>query len=306
MRNITNNNLFLFIILVSASCNNNTGEKLDRKSYISETKEWHKNRIERLASSDGWLTLAGLYWLKEGGQSFGSARNNDIIFPKEFPFEHTGWFYMIGDSLSVRIKGNIPVYHDSTLVSSLILKSDKTGEPHILNTGSYSWYIVWRNGKYAVRLKDSESKVLKDFKGIETWPADPAWRIEAEFVAYDPPKEILVPNVLGTMDKELCPGILVFNIDGQEFSLEPIGGHVPEVLFIVFSDETTSVETYGGGRFLSVDMPEEGKKTIIDFNRATNPPCAFTEYATCPLPPEQNHIGMKITAGEKMYEESGH
>ncbi|MCX8009993.1 MAG: DUF1684 domain-containing protein, partial [Ignavibacteria bacterium] len=153
------------------------------------------------------------------------------------------------------------------------------------------------------RLRDLEAPLVKNFKGIETYPIDKNWKIESQFIPYTSPKPIQIPTVIGTIEEDTARGYLAFQIDGEEFRLDPTSEG--EKLFVIFADETNGKETYGAGRFLYVDKPDSTGKTYIDFNKSYNPPCAFTKYATCPLPPKQNRLKIKITAGEKNFE-GGH
>ncbi len=303
MRNLIS---FICLLAVIVACNNTKHDKDSATQHAHEINQWQKQRLERLTKTDGWLTLAGLIWLEEGENSFGSAKTNDVIFPKELGIDLLGWIYVQENGINIKIKEGFEVLHDTIPVTSMELQSDADGKPTVLTYNRYSWYVIKREGKYAIRLKDKESKVLKEFKGIDTWPADQHWRMEAEFKPYDPPKNIIIPNVMGSADTNLCFGALEFLIDGKTYTLDPIGGKGAKNLFIIFSDETSGMESYGGGRFLYVPGPDSNNKVIVDFNKAYNPPCAFTAYATCPLPPEQNHIPVIITAGEKAYGDGHH
>ena len=151
-----------------------------------------------------------------------------------------------------------------------------------------------------MRVKDKESPTLRAFHGIENFPADPKWRVEARFEPYDPPRPVRVPNILGTVDTESCPGALVFEIDGKSYRLDPVVERGETDLFVIFGDRTNGHGTYGAGRFLYAAAPVGGR-TVLDFNKAYNPPCVFTPYATCPLPPAENKLPIPIEAGEKAY-----
>ena len=188
----------------------------------------------------------------------------------------------------------------------MTLKDDREGTPDVLRYGSLSWYIIKRGDRYGVRLKDSESDLLKNFEGIERFPVDPDWRVTAIFQPYDSVKSIEVPNILGTIGQDPSPGKLVFQIKGNTYSLDPIAAPEDKRWFIIFSDVTSGEETYGAGRFLYIDAPGEDQTAILDFNKSYNPPCAFTPYATCPLPPEQNHLTLRVTAGEKNFQGYAH
>jgi uncharacterized protein (DUF1684 family) len=188
----------------------------------------------------------------------------------------------------------------------MTMRNDMAGDPTKLALGTLSWTIIKRGERYGVRLRDHEHPMLKSFDGIETFPIDSTWRIEAIFELNNPSKIIAIPTVLNTITEEPSPGAFVFNINGKPYRLDATGKMTDKELFLIFGDQTNGKETYGAGRFLYVPTPDANGKTMIDFNKAYNPPCAFTEYATCPLPPEQNKLPVRITAGEKNYAQAVH
>lgn len=302
--NIKSKAIRIFFILLSlgiGSCKENFVQNAD-PAYLSEANEWHAKRIENLKKENGWLNLAGLYWLKEGENKFGSATNNDIVFPGKAP-NYIGSFILRDSIVTIKIIEGIRVLSDSTEVTEMILQNDLSGKLTVLSLESFKWFIIKRGEKYGVRLRDLEAPLLNEFKGIERFPVNKDWRIEAKFVPIDPPMKIFVPNIIGDMEEEIVSGKLVFTIENRELSLFPIDSG--NKFFIIFADETNGELTYGAGRFLYIDKPDSLGNVILDFNRSYNPPCAFTKYATCPLPPEQNRLAAKITAGEKSYVE-GH
>jgi hypothetical protein len=298
--------LFSLVLAIALQLNCNTKQSQPDAAYLAQIQEWHQKRMESLQKPNGWLSLVGLYWLKPGENSFGDDPANDIVFPADKTPAFIGTFLLQDTTVTVRINPGIPVYHDNQPVTQMVLKNDLSGDPTILNYGSLSWYIIKRGDQYGVRLKDSESPRLKNFKGIEMFPINPEWRIRATFEPYEPLKTIEVPTVLGTVDESLCPGALVFSYNGKQYQLDPIAEPDAEQLFVIFGDQTNGVETYGAGRFLYVDAPDSNNVTYIDFNKSYNPPCIFTPYATCQLPPEQNILPFKVTAGEKNYQGEGH
>ncbi|MBI3765042.1 MAG: DUF1684 domain-containing protein, partial [Ignavibacteriales bacterium] len=155
--------------------------------------------------------------------------------------------------------------------------------------------------------KDKENPARVNFKGLEYFPIDPKWRVEAKFEPYNPPKKIPIASVIGTVENDSCPGALVFNVDEKPCRLDAVMEvGTDDQLFIMFSDETSGKETYGMGRQLYASLPDKENRVILDFNKAYNWPCVFTEYATCPIPPRQNHLPIRVEAGEKMYKGSGH
>jgi len=286
--------VFLFLVLLLFGC----GKKTD-SPYIKSVKEFHTKRIERLKQPNSWLTLVGLYWLKEGKNSFGSDKSNDIVFPQSTSTKFIGNFTLSDTVVTVSIKEGVEIFHNDSIVTALILQSDLSGKSTILKHGSLSWYLIKRGDRFGIRLKDSESKLLKEFDDIDMFSIDQNWRIEAEFEEYDQPKEVDIPTAIGTIEKGTAHGKLKFNIDGTQLTLEPLGK--ADGLFLVFGDKTNGEETYGAGRFLIVDKPDSTGKIFIDFNKAYNPPCVFTKYATCPLPAKENYLNTKITAGEKNF-----
>jgi uncharacterized protein (DUF1684 family) len=153
---------------------------------------------------------------------------------------------------------------------------------------------------YGIRARDLNSDLVKNFTDIDRFPIDQSWDIKSRYEEYNPPKEIVVPNILGQMNKEKSPGAVVFDRNGKTYKIEAVD-EGDNNLFLIFADETSGEETYGGGRFLYVNKPDSTGIIDLDFNKAYNPPCVFTKYATCPLPPEQNYLKLKIEAGEKMY-----
>jgi len=287
-------------LLILSACASAPPQQINK--YENEIREWHTNRIERLKQPDSWLSLIGLFWLDEGKNSFGSGSENDIIFPIEAAPNKMGYFLRSGDSIWVETAADVTIVHNGLKITGRVrLMSDMDGQPTVLEWGSLKWYIIKRGEKYGVRLKDTNNHKLQTFPGIDRFTVSPEWRIEAKLEAYDPPKQIPIPDVLGMVNDSPSPGALVFQIDGQTYRLDPIADPGDERYFIIFADQTSGVETYSAGRFLVVDTPGPNGQTYIDFNKAYNPPCAFSEFATCPLPPQQNILPVKITAGEKNY-----
>ena len=267
--------------------------------YRKEVDEWYQSRIERLKSPDGYLTLAGLFPLADGENRFGSAEDNDLVFPHGVP-AHAGVFTSNDGGVRIDVAEGVTITAADEAVRSMPLTTDADQRPTVLALGSFRFYAIERAGKLYVRLKDRQSELRQNFEGIERFPVDVAWRIEGRFKPYDPPKTLRIPNVLGYEIEESCPGAVVFDVRGETFYLEPTpagGGR----LFIVFGDETSGQDTYGGGRFLVADAPSEDGIVVLDFNKAYNPPCAFTPYATCPLPHQANRLPVRIEAGEKKW-----
>jgi len=296
----------LFPLIILCSCNSSDYQNTEAENYYKEIINWQKKRLTSLTSKDSWLSLAGLFWLKNGENTFGADESHMIVFPKEKAPPFIGKFILHEGKATVEINTGVKVRSDNDPVTQLELNDDSGGKPTILRNGTLSWYVIKRADDYLIRLKDSENPAIKNFKGIETYPVNSEWRIRARFEPYNPPKKIPVPTVLGNTIHEPCPGALVFEIDDKIYRLDPIAAEEDKTFFIIFSDETSGRDTYGGGRFLSAARPGTDGTTFIDFNKAYNPPCAFTPFATCPLPPEHNHLTVNIAAGEKDYGHSIH
>ncbi len=291
---------FLLITLALLfGCSGGLKEK-GSKEYIAEIKAWHKRRIENLKKENGWLNLAGLYWLKEGINTVGSDTSNDIVFPRGKAAEFIGKFVKHDSIITMFVNKDVKVFHDGVPVDSVLMIPDVRKGTTILSHRSLKWFVIKRGkDKYGVRLRDLDSPLLKSFKGIKYFPINEDFRIRAKFVPFEKPKKINIPTVIGIIDEELAPGKLVFEIGKKSYRLLPVNDG--DDFFIIFADKTSGSETYGGGRFLVASTPDSNGTVILDFNKAYNPPCAFTPYATCPLPPKENYLPLKILAGEKTY-----
>jgi uncharacterized protein (DUF1684 family) len=291
--------IFLIVsFFLLPGCDKKESEK-GSPEYIAAIKQWHKARIERLKKENGWLNLAGLFWLKEGVNTFGTSPSNDIVFPKGKAPDKIGMFILKDSTVTVEINPGAEVMNDQVPVKEASLKTDLSGNPTILSIGSLRWYIIKRGEKFGVRLRNLDADLLKEFEGIDTYPVNEDWKIKAKFEPYNPPKTISIPTIIGTVEEDKTPGALVFKKDGKEYRLDPVDEG--DEFFVIFADETSSEETYGAGRFLYTEVPDSAGNVILDFNKAYNPPCAFTPYATCPLPPKQNYLKLRVTAGEKKY-----
>jgi len=270
-------------------------------SYEKTIQKWRIEREAKLKADDGWLTVSGLFWLREGQNDFGSSPANDIVLPPGSAPDKLGTFELSSGKVTLRVAENATVTANGKPVRELELNSDAAGEakkPDLIQAGDLSFLLLKRGERWGIRLKDKNSATRRDFTGLRWYPTKQAYRITAEFLPYEQPKEIPIANILGDTEKYKSPGLLKFTLNGQEYTLEPVtsGGR----LFIIFRDLTSNKTTYAASRFLYADKPQEGK-VALDFNQAINPPCAFTDYATCPLPPKQNRLKVAIEAGELTY-----
>jgi uncharacterized protein (DUF1684 family) len=285
----------LFMILLTLNACNQNGDSSD-DAYLKEINKWKEKRLANLKSENGWLNLAGLFWLEEGVNTIGSDSSNSIIFPDKAP-PRLGEYMLENGQLHFSPEPGPEIRLNGKPLEELVVITDRTGKPTLLETGSLAWFIIERGDQFGIRLRDYEHPAINELTHIECFPADPAWKIEAKFEAYEEPRELLIPTIIGTVEKNMCPGILHFNVNGVQQKFYPVAAG--RRLFVIFADETSALETYGGGRFLYLDKPDRRGLVTIDFNKAFNPPCAFTRYATCPLPPRENFLTVRILAGEK-------
>ncbi|NLP09370.1 DUF1684 domain-containing protein [bacterium] len=280
------------------------GDRAADAAYREEIEAWRRRRVAQLTKPDGWLSLAGRFWLEQGENPFGRAAGNAVIFPESCP-DHMGSFIVDKNTVRLRVEPGVAIFTaDHSLASNMELHSDAQGKPTLLFYHTLSWHIIQRSGRFAVRLRDSTHVNRRTFRGIDYFPVDPAWRVKAKFIAYEPVKMLRIINVVGQVEDQPCPGALLFTLQNQQCRLDVLDEGREEPFFVVFADATSGEETYGGGRFLYVARPDSAFETFIDFNKAYNPPCSFTPYATCPLPPESNRLSIAIRAGEKRYQGS--
>lgn len=297
--------LRIFVLLISLIALFSCTQKPEADpNYVKEISEWDSKRASRLKADDGWLNLIGRFWLKPGENTFGTSKDNDIVIESSKLPEHIGSFLFIDTIVTFKANDGINVLYNNNPVKEIIMVDDQKKDMTVLQIGSIKFNLIIRDTLYGIRARDLNSELVKNFNGIERFPIDQSWDIKAKFEAYIPPKEIMVPNVLGQIDKENSPGDVVFDRDGKTYRIDAVdeGG---DKLFLIFADQTSGDETYGGGRFMYVNKPDSTGIINLDFNKAYNPPCVFTKYATCPLPPLQNYLKLRIEAGEKIYGE-GH
>jgi uncharacterized protein len=269
----------------------------DDSAYIAELRLWHKKRMESLKSESGWLNLAGLFWLKEGQNSFGTDKTNAVVFPKGAAV--MGQFTLTHGEISVETDPKAEITANKEPITQL--KLFPTEKNIAMESGSLRWFAIKRGDKYGIRLRDLESETLKHFTDVETYPIDKKWRVKAQLKTSSIGKTVNITDVLGHITPQVSPGTLVFKLNGKTYNLDAIAEG--DELFILFADATNGKETYGSGRFLYTNKPDANGVVYLDFNKAINPPCAFTPFATCPLPPKQNQLAIEIGAGEKMYGE---
>ena len=275
------------------------------EAYRAEVRKWREAREARLKADGGWLTLAGLFWLKEGPNRFGTHPSSDIVLPEGSAPARAGSFTFASGRTTLRLaRGVEGAVDDRPVTEPRSMQPDTSGKPEILELGSLTMYVIERGGRFGIRLKDKSSAVRRDFAGLSWFPIDEAYRIEARWVSYPAPRPLKVPNVLGETTTMPSPGHAEFELNGQIVRLDGVLEDPQSLeLFFILRDQTSGESTYGAGRFLYSGLPKQGR-VVLDFNKAYNPPCAFTPYATCPLPPKQNWLPVAVEAGEKAYGDS--
>jgi uncharacterized protein (DUF1684 family) len=242
--------------------------------FEAEIAAWRHAREAALTADGGWLTVTGRFSLHEGDNRFGGAASNDIVLPDGPP--HAGALTLDDNQVTVRMGG--------------VTRAVQPNSADDFRVGRLGLSVFGAAGSYTVRMKDPQSRIRRDFHGIEYYPAREDYRVTAQF--FPAPRRIA---------ESLCPGYVVFRLLGRELRLYPMMEQPnAKVLLLVFRDPTTGNETYGGGRFLDLELPPDGA-VVLDFNKAYNPPCAFTPFVSCPLPPRQNRLPVRIEAGEKKY-----
>jgi uncharacterized protein (DUF1684 family) len=267
---------------------------------MTTIEKWRSDEAADLKKEDGWLTLAGLFWLKDGVNTVGTGSHFDVRLTDNFTQGKFGEIDFKNGVATLKVASGVKAESDGKPVSTIDLVSDEKGKPSEIRVGSQMFYLIRREDRFGIRLKDNQSKARVAFKGLNWFPVDESFRVQAHLEAFPEPKELMVPNVLGGHFKMKSPGLLRFALQGRPYSLQPVLQDDGS-LFIIFRDPSNSSETYSAGRFLNADKPVNDK-TTLDFNKAENPPCAFTPYATCPLAPEGNDLPIAIKAGEKRYD----
>jgi uncharacterized protein (DUF1684 family) len=270
----------------------------DIQSHAAAIEDWRLRRDQRLKDPDGWLTLVGLEWLQDGANRVGGAEENDVQLPGG-P-DYWGTIYVEPEGLRFVPVDDPVVTVDDALVKEAPMVSDADGTPTRVRSGSLSFYPIWRES-YALRVKDTQSPVLLDFKGIDNYEIQRDWLIEGRLIRADEGATIEIANVQGQVVEEPLVGTFEFDKEGKTHQLLIQLTDNPPVPWIIFNDRTNSHGTYGAGRYVYVDLVTDDNRVVVDFNKAYNPPCAFTDYATCPIPPQQNRLDLWVTAGEKDY-----
>jgi hypothetical protein len=270
--------------------------------YQRSIAEWRARREAKLKAEDGWLTVVGLTWLKEGANRVGSNANFEVRLPKSAPAS-VGTLTLKSGKVRFTPVPGIAVTMNGAPAKETDLKPDVDASYDRLAIGRVKFFIIKREDKFGVRIKDNDSWARREFSGLKWYPVDPSWRVKAKYIPFDKPHTLIFDTAVGVKEQDQSPGYVTFQRNGKEYRLEPVVDD--NELWFVMRDQTSGKTTYGASRFLYAEMPKSGIKQPgaleIDFNKAENPPCVFTDFATCPLPPPQNRLALAVTAGEQMY-----
>jgi len=303
--------LALLVTLTAAACNQapssppvqeKTLKAIAVDPYSADIEKFRQQREAKLTSDTGWLTIAGLHFLTQTETTVGSDAANDVVLPSGTP-SRVGSFVMTKNGqVSVKLAPGVSVsLLDGKPFTGGPLKSDGEGSPDRLVLGDVQIWVHQSGERPAIRVRDKNNPLRKTFTGMKWYPVDEAYRVEGTFEPYDKPKTVQVPNLLGDIDTMTSPGTVSFSLGGKTMHMAAISENENELWFI-FRDLTSGHETYPAARFLYTPTPVDGKVSV-DFNKAENPPCAFNAYATCPLPPEENRLQVRVEAGEKIYQQ---
>jgi hypothetical protein len=269
-------------------------------AYVQSLEKWKADQTADL--KENWLSLAGLFWLKPGPNTFGSDPASQIVFPK-IP-AHAGEFDLTGKEVTLKLLPDARATIAGKPVSTAKLDPDTSPQVSYVDMGSLRFHVIVRGERVGIRVRDKDSEAARNFKGMIFFPLDMSYRVMATWVPADGKKIIEIPNVLGDVTAQPVPGVVEFKLNGEELKLTALGGDAKNGLFFVFNDLTAKNDTYPGGRFLDTGSIVNGH-VELDFNRAYNPPCAVTPFATCPLAPKENRLAIAIPAGEK-FDKSAH
>jgi len=289
-------NLILIATLILGGCNTSEPIITDEAAYVEAITQWQHQRVERQKSKTGWLNLAGLYWLEEGENKFGSDPSNGVVFPEKAD-AFCGTLTLTEGKVSMQVNKGVQISINDSLVTRADLAHDHEKNTTYLQQGDLAWYIIKRSERYGIRMRDYKHPRIEKLDHIPSYPIQTEYVVEATLKPFDKPRTMIVATpVEGFTEEYQCPGELHFKIRKQDLVLYPFTSG--KRYFLVIADETTGMDTYGAGRFM-YSMPDSTGRIILDFNKAYNPPCAFSPYATCPMPPRENFLPVAIEAGEK-------
>lgn len=279
-------------------------------AYLADHQAWRAQRLAGLTGEDGWLSLVGLHWLEPGTSRFGTGAENDIVLPQAASLtglpETLGQLRITDGRVRLEVAPGVAIAVDGVASTAADLTPTAPDEAPVVTLGSLAFFVIARGEHMALRVRDRASPARSQLGEIETFPLARRWLVEGRFEAYAEPRSIAVPNITPFDYPEVSPGVVIVELAGLQYRLLAVAQNAAERLFLIVGDQTNGKSTYGGGRYLYTDPPDSEGRVVVDFNRLYNPPCVFTPYATCPLPPEQNRLPLTIEAGEMTHEKKKH
>ncbi len=296
--------LCLTIMDIVSPAHSNALSGKDEQAFIREELAWRETRDKEMRASTSWLNIAGLFWLKEGENRFGTSTENLIKLPERAAPLFAGSFHLDNGRVTVTAASDTGLTVNGKTIHTFELRGDDTGKPDEVELNDLRMWVIKRFDRTAIRLRDLNHLPYKNYRGLDFYPPTKKFKLEAQYHPFSEPIKVEVETVVGENTEMDSPGYVTFEIDGKVYRLDAFSGQ-PNVLFFIFGDETNGKETYEASRFMEADILEDGKVNL-NFNRAFNPPCAYTPYATCPLPPPQNRLKIRISAGEKKYPDPPH
>lgn len=289
--------LTVLSVALLISCGGQADTAFDEEAYVAEVMEWRAGRLQRLVAPTGYLNQTGLFWLDKGTYSFGSAAENDLVFPGDGA-PQIGILDVTEQGIFMTVAAGVDVRNEDQPVDRILIADDRSENPVMIKHGSLAWTVVERDGRFAVRLRDFEHPFVATFGPLPYYDIEPSMRVQATLHRYEEPRIANVGTVIeGLGYHPQTPGVVRFVIDGETYDLEAYESG--DKLFFVFGDTTNRDETYGAGRFLYSDVPGDDGVTVMDFNKAYSPPCAFNDFSTCPVASPRNRLPIRVEAGEK-------
>lgn len=292
----------IITLLLSAACQRKElGQAEVPENYVETVQDWKQDRVESIKSPTGWLRLAGMFWLEAGENSFGSGEDRDVQLPEGTIPEEAGTFIYENGQVIMNVAEDVTITHEGEPVSELVLFDGENEDMPSVQHETLEWFVIKRGDMVGIRLYNKENEQADQFTGFDSYPIDAQWNRRARFIPNSEDATISIVNVLGQQMDVASPGVLEFSINGEIYTLDAIDSG--DDMFLIVGDETNQTETYQAGRYIYVDFPDgDSQYTTIDFNKIYNPPCAYTMFSTCQLPPPQNQLNVAIAAGEKRAE----
>lgn len=274
------------------------------EEHATQVAEWRAARDKRLRGPDGWLALVGLHWLTPGENHFGAHPANQVVLHGEHVPPRAGSL-LLGDDGTVRLVPHpgVDLHHAGAPAGEMTLADDRDRQTTMLELGTLRFHLIRRGERIGLRVRDSAAPALQAFRGLDHFPVDISWRVTARLEPAPPGATVEIRDITGVLMHETTPGTVVFERDGATWRIAALPGDEDGSLWLIFGDATNGTDTYGGGRFLYTEPPLPDGSVVVDFNLAYNPPCVFSAYATCPLPPAGNRLDLRIEAGERRYVE---